>query len=1291
MENTNSHTIQGFNPAETIFSHGFGFGCADLIQGGPFDQAIGRTVCVLLFGIKDREGNSPFNKMTIILPPANATKLNEDSVLDELIQAFTDLRGTGPSKEEILILRQKLNVVNARSLEVSSLLEILKEKEKHSFIAVADAQIYRDFDIEQAPVFGVTAMRAPEDQWAPHVASICRQFMPVLKELEGYALIHSASNPAYKDTNIDLLNSIDDCYVCRLGINEDPIEKVSARMSIWKAMVVQGRFSEVDEESRKFGLTEETRIGLLAQLLQGAGDDSKTIEIVGQLLPYLEKLHDVARIKLARIAHNAGDDDLAKEFLPAGPNEVKEQTWLEEALDIFTQFEDNAQIALFDKHLSELFPNSERLRENRDRRLLWNCNKGNSRGNHLFTTTGFTENHLFLQEKLSGNEPDYQAVLEAASNWGKEWLEFAGVACAMHAQSVGMPIEAANVASEITVSELYGRQATQILLWSLRAMLLREMVLADSNDYYRPLVNSVLTYLAQNPQDSEIRAGLMTLLSVESSGTMGIPLVALAMMDFAEAGVQIANTKVIETEVSSGTQNPAAEESMRNVITWLSEQGAAEPGVTVVPREILVADPDEVVRLIESLIDYGSKSGKEEMDLPLMQQFVLALCAICPHATTERNQDIRLLRHLACTMAAEGYVQQARNLAETLLLMGQIDAYRRRLAWQAFADIYHRCRNYTLALVGMACAGAVDVSVEKGDLWHEVYTMHRVLRDLTLLEQARSLLPSMKSLLSDLGHDPERNPMYLNAELGIEVMLEKRFIADELFERIVEVCQRELGVQSRLLPLAMLLGQAVLKAQSFGQAVPNQAQAMWNTVLAKLGPDLVRLVKTVSAIKPNASDVLTMFKGMERAAYAKDAASDFGIFEQSVRRLLDSSESNDSAANVNAFATELLADHTVNSYGEPPAMTLDWARQYAEKLNGLGMDVAFLALDSQGELVVTHVGGGGIRTVGQAKEDKSFRHRFLTWLQDYPRLYGKADPADGNNVFFTSMEKLNVSLPKSEKLVLVAEPFLQQLTANLVVVHPEDGSFSYFIGTETAIGTVPSLSWLFSSENTKRTGKTACKAWISAEDSDGFDQSQQISYQGDDSHGAPSREPTLDVALRRLRGVFEDYDFSVDTGRRLPRGMADASIAVITAHGGLKREGRFLHSISDDDKLLETPSSLAAVLASVELVILFVCSGGRIDKNPMDNSTTSLPKQLLNKGCRAVIASPWPLHVMVTYNWLPAFMREWNAGATVVEATRKANGEVARSLGEAPQYALAMRVYGDVLLKKYVSKNVAAK
>jgi hypothetical protein len=252
----------------------------------------------------------------------------------------------------------------------------------------------------------------------------------------------------------------------------------------------------------------------------------------------------------------------------------------------------------------------------------------------------------------------------------------------------------------------------------------------------------------------------------------------------------------------------------------------------------------------------------------------------------------------------------------------------------------------------------------------------------------------------------------------------------------------------------------------------------------------------------------------------------------------------------------------------------------------------------------------------------------------------------------------------------------------LIVMQPNDGGFGYFAGKQCSIGAVPSLTWLAAARAAKRSDKTGYMAWISAELNselgDGQDMGGRSGFEPQD----PDRAHTLDVALSRLNVSFEEFGFAVDTGRRLPRNMNDAGLAVVTAHGGLSEDGRFLRSIRDDEELLVAPSALASALEGVELVILFVCSGGRIDKNPWDNSTTSLPKRLLNGGTRAVIASPWPLNVLVTYNWLAPFLRSWEEGATVLDATKTANDSVAEHFGEVPQYSLAMRVYGDVLLTR---------
>lgn len=1283
------HIVEGFNPAE-LFGKGFNLCCADLIQGGSFREVVGRSVSALLLHVMDEDGRRVFTGATIVLPPATASTHTEESVFTALARAVKELRGFELDEQENPILRRLVRVVNSPSLEIADLLRTIQKQGERRLVAVADASLYRAPYLDLPTAFGISAVRVNEDLWVPHVASICQQLVPIVKGLGGYGLVHVPEIPAQKPANVDRLLSVDDCYVATLKYEADPEEVFSSRAQAWRSMVFQGRLPDVMTEIEGLALPDSARLHVLVQVLRGVGRDSETLDVIAQLRPHLATLTAEATIQVAQLAHQAGDDDLAYEILPKGPDGVGNRLWLEEGLELATHLKDNERIARFDARLADMFPRSERLRENRDRRLLMNSREAKSGESHLFTTAGFTDHHLTLQKRLSAYEPDYEAAIEEARAWGQDWLELAVVSCAMHARSVGKPKAAADAASLITSSELYGRQATQVLLWSVKSMMLKELVPEGKRDDYRYHFQKALRFLARHPEDSGVRSGLTTLLSVESCGDMGIPLVALTMLDLAQQGASLARTSADTDEDRAYEPDEATSTSLENAMHWLGDLGAGEPGVTVVPRELLIANPDDVVRTIGRMVRLASDREGEDVDLWFIKQLVLLACTICPHATQKRDDDIRLMGLLASQCATEGQFQQARDFAEQILMMGQTSTYRRRLAWQTFGDVYHRCRNHVVALVGLACALAVDVAVEKTDLWHEVYAIHRVLRDLGYFELSRSFLPTMKTLLSDLGFDGENDPRYVSAELSLRLMEIDGATAGPLGEILAEVakaCRNELGDRNRLLPLAVLLGQSVHKAESAGMNISPEVRATLDTALGQVGASMADMVRTISTAKPTAREVLAMYNGVERAAYASDAARDYAVLGLAARRLLDSGPQGDPTPSEKAFAVELLADHTVALVGDAPLITLEWPIQYAAELNQAGLDVAFLAIDSEGELTVTHVSGGQVRKVEQPKLELSFRRRFRAWLEDYPNDYGRIDRSEGNNIFYMTMERLDVRLPQSERLVLVAEPFLQQLTANLVVVQPEDGAFSYFAGTRAAIGIVPSLSWLSTARAAERNGRTAYKAWISAEPSSEFGEAAEVVDEGGADQKELKREPTLDIALRRLRGCFEDFGFVVDTGRRLPRDMKNAGLAVVTAHGGLNSEGRYLHSIRDDEDLVEAPSALAAALAGVELVILFICSGGRIDKNPWENSTTSLPKQLVSKGSRAVIASPWPLNVMVTYNWLEPFLREWEAGATVLDATKKANDAVARHLGEVPQYSLAMRVYGDVLLTRLAASR----
>lgn len=1255
---------QGFDPRE-LFKHGLTLKSVELIQGGTFREVIGRTVICLMGARQGPEERRMFSGATVILTPVGASKIDEHSVYEALAAGLEALRGTSPDDAERAFLKKYVRVIHCTTLEAADLAELVARESDGRLVAVADGSKYRDASVSLPAPVGLSGVRTAEDQWVPHVARLCERCVAAVRQTESYAFIHIDEMPPQSPELNAMLVAIEDCYPVSLQTDDDPECFVTRRAPLWVSWILAGKVDDAVNEIQSLKIAESSRLLLLLQLMYRAGRHEESLALLQKLRPHLDGFTKSNIVQIARIAFKCGDDIAARQLLPRDLVGLDEEMWLEEGLEIATELEDNDLIKRYDAQLSVLFPNSERLRENRDRRLLLNCREVSVHRGHIFTNAGFSAQHLEILDAVTIPTPHYDELIEKAAKWNKEWLELAVICCAMHARTANKNLDAVEAGSLITSSPLYGRQATQIVLSATRALMLEGGVPQEEREYYRSPLMAAVRFLAQHPEDKDVRATFSRLLSVEACGELGLPIIAVTMLDLASAGVSLAEGSSDPQEESVSGDEKDVKAALMSCMEWIGELGYGEFGVTVIPRELVGPYADRVIRLISQMMLYAGGIEGEDMDLHAMSHLVLVASALRPYATTERDEDLRLLRLLAGHYAQAGRFQHARNMAEQILAIGQDTEVRRRLAWFAYADVYQRCRNPIDALVGLACAFATDTSVEKADLWQEIYAVIRVLRDLGMTELASKFLPALKKLTADLGYAPETDLRIVLTELGLRVVnissLDPQGVST-LIDDTVKACRRAKD-KSDVFPLVTLLGQAVRAADERSIAVPMEVRSFLAGLVGRVGAREAELVEIASSLVPTTSQVVSMFNSVERAMFGGDAATDLEVVCMAARRLLIEPGDGQDIGKNNTLAVELLADQTMTFFGTPPELTEDWALQYALGLNDEGVDVAFMALNTAGELSVTVVSEGEARAIAQPKLEKSFRRRMHTWLEKYPKAYGLIDAYDGSNEFFSTMETLGVNLPKSENLLIVAEPLLQQLTANLVVVHPDDGKFDYFYGSRSPVGFVPSLSWLSMTRTRPRTEKGRYRAWISAD-------------------SGPDAAGTLDIALARLSGTFDEFGFTVNTNRRLPGDMSDAGLVVVTAHGGLAQEGRYLHSIRDEESLLETPSALAASLAGVELVILFVCSGGRIDKHPWGNRTVGLPRQLLDKGTRAVIASPWPLDVKVTYTWLEPFMDAWNAGVTVLQATKMANEVVAMRLGDNPQYSLAMSVYGDVLMTK---------
>jgi hypothetical protein len=310
------------------------------------------------------------------------------------------------------------------------------------------------------------------------------------------------------------------------------------------------------------------------------------------------------------------------------------------------------------------------------------------------------------------------------------------------------------------------------------------------------------------------------------------------------------------------------------------------------------------------------------------------------------------------------------------------------------------------------------------------------------------------------------------------------------------------------------------------------------------------------------------------------------------------------------------------------------------------------ATDGMGEATLVRLAAARGATVVPALEPSEvFSKRSLdVWRESFPYEYGASTEL---NVFYTSTQGIGVSaLPR--RAVVVASTDLQAFPVNLINIDESLAGWTY------RLAAAPSLTWLCASRRNPRPSNRRLVAWIPSETPE---------------EGLPSLAPLAED----LSDTFSQHGIRVYTTGDLPAEIGGADLAVVAAHGGVGSDARYFRVVQDDAGAAIGASAFADRLAGTGVAVLFVCSSGRADQHPRANAVVGLVRQLLDVGCRTVIAPPWPLSVVVPRVWLPAFMERWSVGVPAIDACFEANVEVRRRRGDSPGEALAMTVYGEPL------------
>lgn len=1247
--------LEGFDPrplfkgAPTLHP-----GTSDFIVGGDELQVLGRMAAYYL-GYQNEDGHY-FKGITVIAPPFLVWDVLDETLHSAVIKGIEDVHGCQVPPEAATQFLNTITVVRCERLDISEVETHITSGGKQRIVLVPLAEKYRDHELTQEWALGRSGALFSEDVWVPHVKRLATSCLKAAKPLGDVVIFSATGVSLVKDSNLQLLTDVEDFYPVVLGHGNTPKdeEQFVNEAPRWLALAAAGRAEQAFEELHQSTLKDSIKRQVALHIAVRAGDSGKTIALLQEHTLQLEQLAGEDAARLGKMAFTAGDFNLARIFFATALAKLSDQMWLEETLRIVTLLKATDLVQSCWDRLQTLFPHSKFLEKNLEYRLLQICDAHSTPLETEPSRAGFGEFHNFLADALC-QDADYLVLFEQIRNRWPQRIHLSAICIGIHAlghQNFAFAIDFAVIAFE---ESQYEFRAVRVLLGTVHRMLLLEVSPSEGINVYKVPLLLILRYLANHSNEARLRADLSSALSIESAGSIGLPMMASIALELIGSGTSLQDSLRPDAEPADLANFKVFFE---RAIRWMSEQDVIEPGVTRLPEHLVSDNADRLIENLENSMQFAARNLESPEDLGFFEKCVYLVCLLQPYASSP-FADLDALRLLGAKYCLHGQPQRARDIAEQILLLAGDSSERQRMAWGSYADIYSRTRSPIDALIGLACAATSDAKLEAGDLFQEAYTLLRVARDLHLYDIARAVLPGCRQLYEIQGLGELGQQRLDGIEIGLEVAQSRNLDITGLFELLERTrvhCEAVIQGSDELFPAAALFLQIAGSLERAGQELPGPAMELRSNLQCKLGTDIAAFLNAISTAFPSTEEVVWLHNRLGTALNSEDTAADQLSIVMAAHRLL-LPRTPDISAQQAAVAVELLSDRglEIKSPGRP--LESGWAASFILELSQKGVGVLLLATDTNGEVVAVLAEHGKLRVIRPRTSERSFIDRLNAWSATYPYRYGLIEREEGNGEFYTSMQEFELPLPDTENVLVIAEPALQQLAFNLL---PTDNGFA---GESKAIGLAPSLTWFESTSKRPLVMPESRLAWIScAPESDAYG--------------------TLEMLFARLSPVFDQHGFKTDITGKVPKNLDGASIAIVTAHGGLTSEQRYIHTIADEQGLKESPLALARALAGVELVILFVCSGGRVDRHPLSNTTVSLPKMLLDRGCRAVIASPWPLSAVVPGNWLERFMEAWDSGDTVLQANFKANLYVKERLGPEPGLALAMMAYGDVIMTK---------
>ncbi len=1198
-------------------------------------------------------------------PLAHVRVIWSDPVTPELKAAIADhacevLRKFGVEEPIAVQLLSRLDVEVAASLEMKSLVDLIGRGAPGTAFVVAHAARYRADEVQ--PTLPEVPMK--EDTWVPHLTALMHALGRVAGPAGCYVALDAGEDLPTREENREQLRTAPDSAV--FGVERPSPDAKRALFERLVGLTVGGNVGQALEEldaTNQFGSVQKLLMRI--QLLRRAG---LTLAVAAELLSAREHFGELLPEMLLTLAGHAeftGQRELAADLVAQALPELRAREDLEHALAIAsgTGYED--LVDRVETMLAGRFPSSPILARRRALACAANGEFAEAAAVAQSTTAVSDELRAYwswlgdnLQHDLVG---DLQAIRQDADHRFPGFTEETTghivrslLRNEREPDALMMLLGDGDPSTGLSPAEANG------VVKALHQIALSHSAAGIPVDVLWISLLKVIRTLASRPGDTGLRFQVVEALAPEQFGAIGLAVVTRILEVLSDPSAGPLRNRPHLLRYRPHPEEPEIDAFLDRAGEWMKRTPRFVLGTRTFPRELLSISADDALAVIGRTVVSAVSAVAMDDDRSALHVGLALAVAIAPLAS-DTDEDLVILRLAVSMLAAAGLRQDARDLAEQALALSRGDAGRTRMAWTIFAEAYARGSNLAEALVGMACALAVQPAGSWEESWLDSILISRLLRDLKLVELAE---PFVKAARDALAHIPDEGGDLASRletiDLGLALFKYGRDDAwdpdqlESFLGRAADNLRSVLALHDEAGPAASLLANAIHIARVQDVMIPPDAEQVLAAALEVVDPTVRTLISATAARAPSADELFDLALRTQPARYRDDVGFDEDQLAGMARRLLGS-EAAVADAVVASYAIEATADHSVTPPGTRGALdgtgprltaTAHGAADAACEISRGGIDVVLLGNSDTGLRRVV-ASGGGLQSVAAEPAEVFDVERLKEWLQAFPIAYGK-DDADANT-FYLSTEGIGVSeLP--DRAVVIADTELQVFPPGLLRIRDK------LAGDTARVAAAPSLEWLLAARRAKRNPSRTRTAWIPHD---------------------PDNPDSLARLADRMEVDLTAHGFELTTSIEPPRHPGGAEMAIVVAHGGVADANRYFRVVKNDAGAAVAPGALASAFGDTAIVVLFVCSAGRVDVRPGANAVVGLVRKLLGNGCNAVVAPPWPLETLVPPRWLPPFLDALDRGRNVLDACFEANELVRSELDHEPRRWLAMSVYGD--------------